>query len=134
MCYFNVGMTTPVCSRNSSTGQRGGINGAFGERNRASIGLIIENMKSGRVLGSRMSKNKGLSRDDIGAALPDNFDTEGRKTFILEEMTYEQLSEFHMRLSENDVEYHDLKVWTVVVWKMLFLQYVALHLFGLPSQ
>jgi len=32
-----------------------------------------------------------------------------RKIFILEDMTAEQLNDFHMRLCENDVEYHDLK-------------------------
>ena len=36
-------------------------------------------------------------------------DMDGRKIFILEEMTMEQLNDFHMRLCENDVEYHDLK-------------------------
>eukprot|EP00890_Picochlorum_soloecismus_P003289 jgi/Picsp_1/3961/NSC_01473-R1_d-alanine--d-alanine ligase len=93
-------------SRNDNSRQRV-INGTLGEKNGALAGLIVGNVKSGRGLGSTM--NKGLSRDDVGAALPDAFDAEGRKTFILEEMTYEQLSEFHMRLSENDVEYHDLK-------------------------
>ena len=36
-------------------------------------------------------------------------DSDGRKIFILEEMTMDQLHDFHMRLCENDVEYHDLK-------------------------
>lgn len=36
-------------------------------------------------------------------------DMDGRKIFILEDMTIEQLHDFHMRLCENDVEYHDLK-------------------------
>lgn len=125
---FNLVMTTPLCSRNSSSGQRG-TNGALGKRNGTFTGLIIGDIKSGRVLG--MNKNKGLSRDDVGAALPDTFDTEGRKTFILEEMTYEQLSEFHMRLSENDVEYHDLKVCNGDVPAILFC---CMHLFGFPSR
>ena len=52
-----------------------------------------------------------LPSDPMSSA--DMFDGEagdGRKIFILEDMTYEQLSDFHMRLCENDVEYHDLKV------------------------
>ncbi len=36
-------------------------------------------------------------------------DMDGRKIFILEDMSMEQLNDFHMRLCENDVEYHDLK-------------------------
>jgi D-alanine-D-alanine ligase-like ATP-grasp enzyme len=35
--------------------------------------------------------------------------SQDRKVFILDEMTVEQLNDFHMRLCENDVEYHDLK-------------------------
>jgi hypothetical protein len=132
MHCFNLGVTTPLCSRNKSTGQGGGTNGALGKKNRTWTGFIAGDMKSGRVLGSKMSKNKGLSRDDVGAALPDAFDAEGRKRFILEEMTYEQLSEFHMRLSENDVEYHDLKVWNGDFCTILFLACAMLHLFGYP--
>lgn len=95
----------------------------MGVKNEALADLAIGNVKSGRGKGKAM-KTKGLSRDDVGAALSDAFDAEGRKTFILEEMTYEQLSEFHMRLSENDVEYHDLKVCSVVsCWIQLLVFY-----------
>lgn len=53
------------------------------------------------------------SNDGNNVAMPFSSDSiadmDGRKIFILEDMTMEQLNDFHMRLCENDVEYHDLK-------------------------
>lgn len=60
-----------------------------------------------RVISRGMQQQR---EDGIDSMYDRDHGNDGRKIFILEEMTLDQLSDFHMRLSENDVEYHDLKV------------------------
>lgn len=51
----------------------------------------------------------GVGVDMDGSAIGISPQSGDRKIFILEDMAAEQLNDFHMRLCENDVEYHDLK-------------------------
>ncbi len=57
--------------------------------------------------GSGGSGGVGMDMDPSGIGITSQ--AGDRKIFILEDMTVDQLNDFHMRLCENDVEYHDLK-------------------------
>ncbi|KAI8105591.1 hypothetical protein M9434_000175 [Picochlorum sp. BPE23] len=73
----------------------------------------------GRGVGASLPGTKGRpgARVHVGSAaalggeggMSGGSVDDGRRIFILEDMTMDQLHDFHMRLCENDVEYHDLK-------------------------
>ena len=75
-------------------------------------------MPRGRGIGASLPDMRGLpgARMHVGRAaafgeggMAGGSVDDGRRIFILEDMTMDQLHDFHMRLCENDVEYHDLK-------------------------
>lgn len=80
-------------------GRLGGLSNARPGRSRP-----LSRPKTAVLAASDQSQDLG---DASAIGLSPN--TSDRKIFILEDMTAEQLVDFHMRLCENDVEYHDLK-------------------------
>jgi hypothetical protein len=81
-------------------GDRGGLGGSRGG-SRTLAGRMLA-----RPLASLSSDSSDLPlATEPSSAIGLSPSTADRKIFILEDMTVDQLNDFHMRLCENDVEY-----------------------------
>ena len=87
-------------------GGRHGCHGRGGQKPGQGLSLRRQ-MRLWRASGSSSDGGVGVGLES--AAIGISPQAGDRKIFILEDMTVDQLNDFHMRLCENDVEYHDLK-------------------------